>query len=72
MNFTDMLLKYSTNQDGIKRESEALVHEKELSKSITSCDKISERIDSLTIKTQTNEVVIFHVSPPDWGHHDIK
>ena len=71
MNLMDMLFIYSTRQGGIKNQGVAIVVEKKkLSNSLTSCYKISERIVSWILKTQTNETVIFQVYASNPGCDD--
>ena len=60
----------SPRKDEIRRQGVAIVIEKELSKCMTSYALTSERIMSVTLKTNTGSVTIIQVHVPDSNYDD--
>ena len=61
---------HSARKDEIRRQGVAIVIEKELSKCMTSYALTSERIMSVTLKTNTGSVTIIQVYAPDSNYDD--
>ena len=61
---------HSARKDEIRRQGVAIVTEKELSKCMTSYALTSERIISLTLKTNAGSVTIIQVYAPDSNYDD--